>query len=129
MQNPFLSICFFASGDTVSIIPTFRQFCACLSDGNGASFGMIARYGVSFRCRYTSYIASSLVEAAPGVHPAWARPQFLQRSDKRRKTRLADAVILSTVSSATKRPRRVGRSAIDATLGLAIYFSSRESGT
>src|SRR5215470_13302629 len=64
---------FFASGDTVSIVPTFRQFCACLSDGNGASFGTIARYSVSFRCRYTSYIASSLVEAAPGVHRPQAR--------------------------------------------------------
>ena len=56
--------------------------------------------------------------------------------DKRRKTRLADAVILSTgavrlqnIWLATKRPRRVGRSAIEATLGLAIYLSSRESGT
>jgi hypothetical protein len=66
-------MCFFASGDTVSIVPTFRQFCACLSDGNGAFFGMIARYGVSFRCRYTSYIPLGLVEAVPGVHPAEAR--------------------------------------------------------
>src|SRR5215471_9613196 len=99
-------MCFFASGGNVSIVPIFRQFCACLSDGNGASFGMIARYGVSFRCRYTSYIPSSLVEAAPGVHPAWARPQFLQRSDKRRKTRLADAVILSTGAVSTARHLR-----------------------
>src|SRR5215469_16865540 len=71
-------MCFLASGDTVSIVPTFRQFCACLSDGNGASFGIIARYGVSFGCRYMSYIfaaclvryaalPASLVEATPCV--------------------------------------------------------------
>jgi hypothetical protein len=29
----------------------------------------------------------SLVEAMPGVHPAWARAQFLRAQDKRRKTR------------------------------------------
>ena len=63
-----LSICFFISGDTVSIVPTFRQFCACLSDGNGASFEMIARYGVSFRCRYKSYtFAACASKGAPST--------------------------------------------------------------
>src|SRR6516225_10874142 len=73
-------MCLFASGDTVSIVPIFRQFRACFSDGNGASFRMMARYAVSFRCRYKSYTCAawhtvrcfpaSLVRATPGVHPA-----------------------------------------------------------
>src|SRR5215471_13904445 len=71
-------MCFFASGGNVSIVPIFRQFCACLSDGNGASFGMIARYGVSFRCRYTSYIPFSLVEATSGVIRPRRGASFLQ---------------------------------------------------
>src|SRR5689334_3742329 len=52
---------------------------------------MIARYGVSFRCRYTSYIPASLVEAMPGVHPTQARPLF--------PANLSHAVILSTWNS------------------------------
>src|SRR5262249_29859755 len=101
-------ICFLTSGDTISIVPTFRQFCACLSDGHGASFGMIARYGVSFRCRYTSYTFAAAVQyvALPLVYlrprPADIRlgaARFRSAHHKRRKTRLADlspAVILST---------------------------------
>jgi hypothetical protein len=51
---------------------------------------VIARYGVSFRCRYKSYIPSSLVEATPGVHPAWARRQFSAAAQNKRRKNLCD---------------------------------------
>ena len=99
-------MCLFASGDTVSIVPIFRQFRACFSDGNGASFRMMARYAVSFRCRYKSYTCAawhtvrcfpaSLVRTTPGVHPAGRGTSL---SPENRVADLSPAVILSTRNS------------------------------